>query len=175
MSTAKESLVKANIALDSIALSKAKTIANLTAVDSSMATLVKLKKFTFWAMIISIIILVSNFLLVAIVTYVEYSDVIKIVNKYSDTVKGAPGGFATAVAIKYPVLAKLMGFLDSSYPLAVFFCMRVPEINQVFMNDPGTFMQNMWTQQQSGIGCSTEYNSTGLASPAVLICCQVMS
>lgn len=110
MSTAKESLVKANIALDSIALSKAKTIANLTAVDASMATLVKLKKFTFWAMIISIIILVSNILLVVIMIYIEYRDVIKVVNQYSEAVKGAPGGFSTAVAIKYPVLAKLMGF-----------------------------------------------------------------
>lgn len=36
-------------------------------------------------------------------------------------------------------------------------------------------MQNMWMQASTGQGCSAVYNSSGLASPAVLICCQVMS
>jgi hypothetical protein len=170
-----DALAKANMALDSISLSKTKTIANLTAVDSSMQTLVALKKFTFWALILSIIIILMNILIVVAATYIEYNDVIKVVNNNASAVQGAPGGFATAIAIKFPVLAKLVGFLNSSYPLAVFFCVRDPTINAVFSQNEGEYMNKMWQQESMGLGCSAIPNATGLASPAVLVCCQVMS
>ncbi len=36
------------------------------------------------------------------------------------------------MAIRFPVLAKLMGFYDSSYPLALFFCLRDGSFNSIF-------------------------------------------
>jgi hypothetical protein len=36
-------------------------------------------------------------------------------------------------------------------------------------------MQKMWTQESMGLGCSTIPDASGLATPAVLVCCQVMS
>lgn len=97
------------------------------------------------------------------------------VNDNAATTMGAPGGFATAVAIKFPVLSKLMGFISSSYPLAVFFCMRDPTINAIFSQDIANNLANMWSLEQSGGQCALITGSTPIGVPpaSVLICCGV--
>lgn len=53
---------------------------------------------------------------------------------------------ATAFAVKFPVLAKYMGFLDDSYPTAVFLLVTDPSLNTFFEQQPGPILQGMWAQ-----------------------------
>jgi hypothetical protein len=103
----------------------------------AMQSLVRMKRVFVGLLIFSIVAVVLNLAVVAMTTYFAYKDVIDLVNNNMDSTSGAPGGFATALAIRYPVLAKLMGFQNDSYPLALFFCLRDGSFNSIFQTNPG--------------------------------------
>jgi hypothetical protein len=86
---------------------------------------------------------------------------------------GAPGGLMTALTCKFPVMAKTFGFIDSSYPIALLFCVQDPSLNTYFAQKPGEIMQNMWGLLQQGGGCGIGTLPVGIPGPSVLICCSL--
>jgi hypothetical protein len=118
------------MALDSIQLSKLKVIHNLDAVDMNMQKLVSIQKTMLGLLVFAIVAIVLNLVFIVLFTYIQYRDLIKVVD--SAAIQGAPGGLATAFACKFPVLAKWFGFLSSSYPIALLFCVTDPTLNSYF-------------------------------------------
>lgn len=103
-----------------------------------------MKKVALGLLIFSVVALVLNILIVLLMTYIEYRDVINVVNDNAASTQGAPGGLATAMAVKYPVAARVFGFPDASYPIAVMFMVKDPSLNQYLVQNPGEILQNMW-------------------------------
>jgi hypothetical protein len=87
------------MALDSIQLSKLKVIHNLDAVDMNMQKLVSIQKTMLGLLVFAIVAIVLNLVFIVLFTYIQYRDLIKVVD--SAAIQGAPGGLATAFACKF--------------------------------------------------------------------------
>jgi hypothetical protein len=122
------------------------------------AHLKRLKMYIIIGGVLTLILLIAY---AALSAYLEYKDIVQLINQYGQQANIPISGFKMALCLRYPPLTSWFFAGNSAFPEAVFIAYRTQAYNSAFVTNLPTSLSNIYTQASI---------STGDTSAAYLIC-----